>query len=86
MEAVAYTRLYFDINHNGDLTDDQVIESKSDRGMPVGYAAAVFPTVNLTIDVEGCGRVRVCHERVFAWVVAIRLRQCHAPCGSLPRR
>jgi hypothetical protein len=51
--TVAYERLHFDVNHNGDLTDDQVIESKSGGNMPVNYASSVFPIVDLTIDVDG---------------------------------
>ena len=27
-----YDRLYFDFNHNGDLTDDKVIEAKVTSG------------------------------------------------------
>ena len=27
--ATAFNRLYFDLNHNGDLTDDKVIEAET---------------------------------------------------------
>jgi len=53
MKTVAYERLYFDVNHNGDLTDDQVIEARTGRGMPANYANAAFPAVDLKIDVDG---------------------------------
>ena len=46
-EAVSYTRLYFDLNHNGDLTDDEVIEATASR------TYSIFPTVELAIDVDG---------------------------------
>jgi hypothetical protein len=49
-----YSRLYFDLNHNGDLTDDKVIEADSskDRGLSRNYLV-VFPRVDLTIHVDG---------------------------------
>ena len=53
MKTVAYERLYFDVNHNGDLTDDQVIEAKAAQSMPANYANAAFPAVDLKIDVDG---------------------------------
>ncbi len=31
-KAVGFNRLYFDANHNGDLTDDKVIEAANDAG------------------------------------------------------
>lgn len=46
-KAVSYTRLYFDLNHNGDLTDDEVIEATASG------TYSIFPTVELTIDVDG---------------------------------
>lgn len=49
-----YCRLLFDLNHNGDLTDDKVIEGKPMEGrFPDGYAVYQFPRVDLTIDVDG---------------------------------
>jgi len=46
-KPVSYTRLYFDLNHNGDLTDDEVIEATASR------TYSIFPTVELTINVDG---------------------------------
>lgn len=50
-----YNRFYFDVNHNGDLTDDKVIEAENDSAVryPTGYAHYTFPRVDLTLDVEG---------------------------------
>ena len=53
MKSVAYGRLYFDVNHNGDLTDDPVIESKTARNQSINYISATFPNVDLKIDVDG---------------------------------
>jgi hypothetical protein len=57
--AVAYNRLYFDLNCNGDLTDDKVIEAET-RGRPQVYssgnssqAAFRFPRVDLVVDNDG---------------------------------
>ncbi len=50
-KALHFTRLYFDLNHNGDLTDDGVIEAKSASASSMNQAT--FPTVELTIDVDG---------------------------------
>jgi hypothetical protein len=59
LDAITYNRLYFDFNHNGDLTDDKVVEANPARfpaqTAPDGhsYAQFAFPQVELTIDVEG---------------------------------
>ncbi|HUT90235.1 MAG TPA: hypothetical protein VMY37_12105 [Thermoguttaceae bacterium] len=52
-KAVSYTRLYFDRNHNGDLTDDEAIEATSSRAYSTSMTRSAFPTVELTIDVDG---------------------------------
>lgn len=57
-KAAGYSRLYFDLNHNGDLTDDQVIEAKRPASRaPVStlstYSRFEFPRVDLTIEVDG---------------------------------
>jgi len=54
-EIVRYNRLLFDLNHNGDLTDDEVIEAKEPRGTSrqSNYANYAFPRVDLTIETEG---------------------------------
>jgi hypothetical protein len=56
----AYNRLYCDFNHNGDLTDDKVIEITTDSrpavmSMPAGmaYRPFAFPRIDLAIDVDG---------------------------------
>ena len=49
-----YNRLYFDLNHNGDLTDDKVVEGKGpDAKVPAGYRWYQFPRVELSVDCEG---------------------------------
>ncbi|MGA2059842.1 MAG: hypothetical protein ABSG67_05130 [Thermoguttaceae bacterium] len=55
MKAVGFNRLYFDTNHNGDLTDDKVIEAEAMPGIVIGgsYAQFQFPRVDVTIDVDG---------------------------------
>ncbi len=52
-----YNRLYFDFNHNGDLTDDKPIESKQEgesniRGMRE-YVAIQFPRIELPLEMDG---------------------------------
>ena len=56
----AYSRLYFDANHNGDLTDDKVIELPADSGALPGifanngsYGNFNFPRTDITLDVGG---------------------------------
>lgn len=49
-----YTRLLFDLNHNGDLTDDEPYEAKSPQaGMRQGYWNCVFPRIDLAIQIDG---------------------------------
>lgn len=51
LKKKGYDRLYFDANHNGDLTDDKMIEARA-----TGWgntSSREFPRVDLTIDVEG---------------------------------
>ncbi|MBN1908728.1 MAG: hypothetical protein JW818_03230 [Pirellulales bacterium] len=55
-DVATYSRLYFDLNHNGDLTDDKVIEAEKPRIHDFGdsyYYNASFPVTNVTIDVDG---------------------------------
>jgi hypothetical protein len=54
-KAVGFNRLYFDVNHNGDLTDDKVIEAVAmpNRGLPANYKMFEFPRVDITLDVDG---------------------------------
>jgi hypothetical protein len=60
LKAVSYNRLYFDFNHNGDLTDDKVVELSADSGpgLPISPAGGSFlqfefPRTDVTIDVAG---------------------------------
>lgn len=50
-----YSRLRFDLNHNGDLTDDKVIkaEQKDSRLLSSNYASYSFPRVDVTIEAGG---------------------------------
>jgi hypothetical protein len=57
--VIVYDRLYFDLNHNGDLTDDKVIEAESQGGQRIGgnarqaYSVIRFPRVDVTLDNDG---------------------------------
>jgi hypothetical protein len=51
-----YNRLLFDLNHNGDLTDDEPIKALGVEGRimyPSGYSSYSFPRQDLTIEVDG---------------------------------
>jgi len=49
-----YNRLYFDLNHNGDLTDDKPIEGQPSSGpFPFQMLGQTFPRVDLTAGVDG---------------------------------
>lgn len=58
-KPLALTRLYFDLNHNGDLTDDGVIEAdpaktvEMARGTARSQARSVFPTITVSLDIGG---------------------------------
>jgi hypothetical protein len=56
-KAIVYNRFYFDRNHNGDLTDDKVIQSESgDSRMlssSMDYAQARFPVVTVPLEAGG---------------------------------
>lgn len=55
-EPLVYGRLFFDLNHNGDLTDDPVIEATDPRvyrSASAAYASFSFPRVELTVDAAG---------------------------------
>jgi hypothetical protein len=58
LKAVRYNRLYFDANHNGDLTDDKVIEApaSADRAAAMGgnmaYWPVEFPRIDVAIEVD----------------------------------
>lgn len=51
--AIAYDRLIFDVNGNGDLTDDKPVEAMKTLGIyPRNYANSEFPRVDLTLTVD----------------------------------
>ncbi len=51
-QPLTYNQLYFDLNGNGDLTDDKPLEATSANGMPTG-ALSQFPRVDMKIDMDG---------------------------------
>lgn len=55
VQAIAYNRLFFDLNGNGDLTDDGVVDALSTPHayQSASYASRAFPRVDITIDVDG---------------------------------
>ena len=60
LDAAGYNRLYFDFNHNGDLTDDKVVEAEAECSPraalgngPSEQIAFHFPRVDVAIDVAG---------------------------------
>lgn len=51
-----YGRLYFDFNHNGDLTDDKPVDALPARGTARGsssYRFSSFPRVDVTLTLDG---------------------------------
>jgi hypothetical protein len=55
-DSRGYDRLYFDLNGNGDLTDDKPIDAlarDSSRGYPDNYAHHEYPRVDLKVPIEG---------------------------------
>ena len=55
-KSKGYDRLYFDLNGNGDLTDDKPIDalpSKDRTSSSATFDQSDFPRVDLTIDVDG---------------------------------
>jgi hypothetical protein len=54
-KATSFNRLYFDLNGNGDLTDDGVIDALASphSSRSSSYASREFPRVDVTIDVDG---------------------------------
>jgi hypothetical protein len=52
--TAGYSQLYFDLNHNGDLTDDGVIEAEGEYRSSAGtYVRNYFPSVDVQIDAGG---------------------------------
>lgn len=53
-KSQGYDRLYFDLNGNGDLTDDVPIDSKTAENIQWGnFIPAAFPRVDFKIHAEG---------------------------------
>ena len=50
---IGYNRLYFDLNHNGDLTDDKPIDMEPQQGPRRVGSFFQFPRIDLTIDDAG---------------------------------
>ncbi len=50
---IGFQRLYFDVNHNGDLTDDPVVEAMSVQSLSAQYLHCIFPEVSVKIDLDG---------------------------------
>jgi hypothetical protein len=58
LKAMNFNRLYIDLNHNGDLTDDKVVEAEPMPGRislssDNTYSQFQFPRVDVTLDIEG---------------------------------
>lgn len=53
-KSKGFDRFYFDVNHNGDLTDDEVIKAAPSLSMGRNdYYRAQFPRVDLTVNADG---------------------------------
>lgn len=64
IDVPMYDRLYFDVNHNGDLTDDKVLEGKIQKyPQPEGrmFARIGFPRLDVTIDADGTSMASSIH-------------------------
>ena len=86
----AYRRLHFDLNRNGDLTDDKVVEAlrpDSRTDAKVSSNHSTFPRIDLEIDTEGVEtdyafslqvantQPRTGNGHVYAWFRAAVYRQ-----------
>jgi hypothetical protein len=49
----AYNRLYFDLNGNGDLTDDRPIAAVTANSLGPAMSQSQFPRVNITLEAKG---------------------------------
>ena len=50
---VFFTRIYFDKNGNGDLTDDPPLDGRLDTNATDDFCFAQFPRVDIIVDVNG---------------------------------
>jgi len=68
-EIVRYNRLLFDLNHNGDLTDDEVIKAVEPRGLSrqSNYFNYSFARVDLTIEADGVQMEYAFNFRVYSY-------------------
>lgn len=49
-----YDRMYFDLNGNGDLTDDKAIQALSVKGsVSAGFVQSQFPRVDVQVEADG---------------------------------
>lgn len=51
-KTAAYNRLYFDLNGNGDLTDDKPVAAVTTNVMGPEILQSQFPRVNITLDAK----------------------------------
>ncbi len=52
-QVVPYDRLYFDLDHDGDLTDEKVIEAQSTQSYGSNdYFATSFPRIDVAIEID----------------------------------
>jgi hypothetical protein len=51
--SVTFNRLYFDLNHNGDLSDDKPIDAAKEEGVRRWGAFFQFPRVDVVIEEAG---------------------------------
>ena len=51
--STTYNRLYFDLNHNGDLTDDKPIDAETAQGARRWGSFFQFPRVDVVLDEAG---------------------------------
>lgn len=61
LAAPEYSRFFFDANHNGDLTDDPVIDAEPPGP---GSSGGEFPPVEVTVDADGTDTPYVFHISV----------------------
>ena len=54
-KPMQYNRLYFDLNNNGDMTDDKVLNSEMDNSVPYSssYSGMNFPRIDIPLDFDG---------------------------------
>ena len=52
-QPTGYNKLYFDLNGNGDLTDDKPISTNDVTSPAQGMVQSQFPRVDITLEVDG---------------------------------